>query len=77
EWAERYRPGRRERMLLASHEGPSRMFTRHLAAVLVLPGLADRAAYLRAIAFPQRSYLRARGLTGGSHAQRALRRVFH
>jgi hypothetical protein len=76
EWAERYRPGRRERLLLASHEGPARMFTRHLAAVVVLPGVADRVAYARAIAFPQRIYLRARGLTGGSHAKRALQRMF-
>ena len=42
EWAERYRPGRKERMLLASHEGPSRMFTRHLAAVVVAPGVVSR-----------------------------------
>jgi hypothetical protein len=76
EWAERYRPGRRERMLLASHEGPSRMFTRHLTAVVVLPTMSDRFAYLRAIAFPQPSYLRARGLTGRGHAQRALQRLF-
>jgi Uncharacterised nucleotidyltransferase len=76
EWAFRYRPGRMDRVLLASHLGPARAFTRHAAAVVVLPGAGARLAYLRAIATPQRSYLEARGLTVGSNAQRALRRLF-
>ncbi len=76
EWAARYQPGRRARLLLAAHEGAGRAFTRHLASLLVLPGTADRLAYARAIAFPQPAYLRARGMTAGAHASRAMRRVF-
>jgi hypothetical protein len=75
EWAHRYRASRTERLLLAAHEGPGRAFTRHVAAIVVLPGIADRAAYARAIAFPQRDYLAARGMTLGSHAKRAWNRL--
>ena len=45
EWAHRYEPTRLDRLLLAAHEGPARMFTRHLAAIVVLPGVAERARY--------------------------------
>ena len=76
EWAERYAPSRGERLLLAAHEGPARAFTRHAAAVVVIPGVRDRAAYLHAIAFPQRSYLRARMMSTGDHVRRAARRIF-
>jgi len=75
EWAHRHRPSRTDRLLLAAHEGPGRAFTRHVAAIVVLPGIADRAAYARAIAFPQRDYLKARGMTLGSHAKRAWNRL--
>ena len=51
------------------------MFTRHLAAIVVLPGVAERARYAGAIAFPQRSYLEARGSSVGRHAKRAVTRV--
>jgi hypothetical protein len=60
-WARSYRPDRLERVLLASHLGPTRAYTRHAAALLVVPGLAGRLAYLSAIAWPQRAYLEARG----------------
>ena len=76
EWAERFTPSRLDRLLLASHEGPARAFTRHLAALVVLPGVEPRAAYLRAIAMPQRAYLDARGLSAGGNARRAFRSVF-
>jgi hypothetical protein len=75
EWAFRYEPTRRERLLLAAHKGPARAFTRHLAAVLVVSGTGDRLAYVRAITFPQREYLEARGMTLRSHAQRAWSRI--
>ena len=75
-WAERYEPTRIDRLLLHAHEGPARMFTRHLAAVVVLPTTAARASYLQAIAFPQPAYLRARGVSGRHHVQRAVRRMF-
>jgi hypothetical protein len=75
EWAFNYEPTRTDRMLLAAHEGPARAFTRHLAAVLVLDGSGERFAYVRAITFPQRSYLEARGMTVRSHATRAWNRM--
>jgi Uncharacterised nucleotidyltransferase len=74
-WAKLYRPSRTDRMLLASHEGPARAVTRHLAAVVVLSGVADRLAYVRAISFPQPEYLRARGISTTDHARRAWRRI--
>jgi hypothetical protein len=75
DWAERYVPSRRERLLLAAHEGPARAFTRHLAALVVLPGVRDRVSYANAIARPGREYLEARGMTVGSHLGRAWRRI--
>ncbi len=74
-WARQYEPDRRSRFLLASHEGAARSFTRHLAALIVLPDARDRLAYARAIAFPQRSYLEARGLSAKSHVKRAVDRI--
>jgi hypothetical protein len=76
DWADAYAPNRMERLLLASHEGPARAFTRHLAAIIVLPNLADRFRYARAIAVPQASYLRVRHLSPATHLQRATRRIF-
>ena len=75
EWADRYVPSRRDRLLLAAHDGPARAFTRHLAALVVLPGVRDRVAYATAIALPRREYLQARGMTARSHIGRAWRRV--
>lgn len=75
EWAARYSPSRREQLLLTSHEGTGRAFTRHLAALVVLPGWEPRWAYARAIALPQPEYLRVRGLTPRSHAARAWERM--
>jgi hypothetical protein len=72
-WADSYVPGRRERAILEAHLAPNRAHARHLAALRVLPGLADRAAYLRALAWPQRSYLEARRFTRGSFVRRAGR----
>ena len=76
EWAEHYTPTRTQRMLLASHVGPARAFTRHLAAIVVLPDTRTRLRYARAIARPQPEYLRARGMTPVQHVQRAARRIF-
>ena len=76
EWAARYQPGPRQRLLLAAHEGSGRAFTRHLASLVVLPGWGQRVAYARAIAFPQPEYLEARGMTTRSHASRAFHRIF-
>jgi hypothetical protein len=75
EWASKHTPTRADRLLLSAHEGPARAFSRHVAAVFVLPGVHDRLAYLGAIVLPQRSYLEARGLSVRSHATRAWRRL--
>jgi hypothetical protein len=75
DWARRHRPSFLERLLLASHLGPARAYTRHASALLVLRGVRARAAYLRAIAFPQSDYLAARHLTNRSHVGRIWRRL--
>ena len=75
EWARRYEPTRRDRFLLASHTGPARSFTRHAAAIVVIPDMAMRLEYLRAVAWPQRSYLAARSMTPVEHASRAMKRL--
>jgi hypothetical protein len=74
EWAQRYRPNRRERLLLSAHEGAGRAFSRHLASLVVLPGVSARLAYAHAIALPQPEYLRARSMTVRSHVARAVHR---
>ncbi|MFI5047440.1 MAG: nucleotidyltransferase family protein, partial [Acidimicrobiia bacterium] len=71
DWAQRFAPSRREQVLLAAHEGPARAFSRHLAAIAVLPGVRDRVAYATAIALPRPEYLHARGMTARSHVTRA------
>jgi hypothetical protein len=75
EWARRYEPTRRDRWMLAWHEGPARAFTGQIAALLVLRGAEPRLAYLRAIMFPQRSYLAARGLSVTGHFRRGWDRI--
>ena len=75
EWARRFEPNAYQRRMLAWHEGPARAFTRQVAAVLVLRGTAARLAYLRAIMFPQRSYLAARGFSATGHFRRAWNRI--
>jgi len=71
-WARNYEPDRRSQRLLSAHQGSGRMFTRHLAALEVLDGWGNRLAYLRAIAFPSATYLKARGLTPAVHIRRAI-----
>jgi hypothetical protein len=75
EWAFRYQPSRTDRLLLGAHTGPARAFTRHAAALVVLPTMRDRLGYLHAIALPQREYLEARGMSWKSHVERTWRRV--
>ena len=65
-WARNFTPDRQAQRLLDSHHGTARSFTRQLTALRVLPTLRDRCAYATAIAFPQRSYLEARGLSSRS-----------
>jgi hypothetical protein len=74
-WARCFRPTPLDRLLLASYRGPARGFTSKAAATLVVPGVTDKLAYLRALATPQRAYLEQRGLSPGGHWRRALARV--
>jgi Uncharacterised nucleotidyltransferase len=75
EWASRFEPNRYQRLMLSWHEGPARAFTGQLAALFVLRGTSTRLAYLRAIMFPQRSYLVARGFSARGHFRRAWNRI--
>jgi hypothetical protein len=60
EWARGFRPKTIDRLLLASYQRPARGFTAHGAALLVVPGITGKLAYLRAIALPQRAFLERR-----------------
>ncbi len=73
DWARSYVPARRELQLLDSHVAPNRAHLRHLAALRVLPSTRDRAAYLRAIVWPDRQYLEARGFTRRGFTRRGVR----
>jgi Uncharacterised nucleotidyltransferase len=72
EWARGFRPRTIDRLLLASYRGPARGFTAHGTAVLVVRGITDKLAYLRAVALPQRSYLERRGLSRRGFWHRAI-----
>src|SRR5262249_43758182 len=74
-WARSFEPTRAQRWMLTWHEGPARAFTRKAAAVFVLDGLHERVAYVRAITFPQRAYLQARGFNSAGHFRRAWDRM--
>jgi hypothetical protein len=75
EWARAYRPTRMDRLLLSAHSGRRRAYSRHVAALVVIPGISSKLDYLRAVAFPQQSYLEARRLSSTQHAKRAMRAV--
>jgi hypothetical protein len=75
-WARDFTPGPTDRVLLASYRGAARGFTSQAAALLVVPGISDKLAYLRAIATPQRTYLERRGLSPGGHWRRAVARLW-
>ena len=72
EWARAHRSGRLDRLLVASHLGRARAHTRHGVALIVVSGVRARLAYLRAIAWPQRAYLDARGMTRRGFLARPL-----
>ena len=72
EWAEGYEAGLRERVCLRSYLTAAHSYSRPAASLLVIPGVRPRLRYLRALVFPQRSYLRSRGWDLRAHARRAL-----
>jgi hypothetical protein len=67
--------GRRDRILLSTYRGRGRGYTSQLAGTIAVPGLRAKAAYLFALALPQRSYLRARGYSLISFMRHAIQRV--
>ena len=57
-WATAYRPDHHERRALAAYTDPHGGYSaRSAAALRAVPGVRDKAAYLRALAFPARDYL--------------------
>jgi hypothetical protein len=78
EWADAYRVTTFDRFVLASYRGRARGYTRQAASLLMLRGFSDRAAYVRALAFPSAEYRTARGLDRfgllGAGARKARRR---
>jgi hypothetical protein len=57
-WATTYRPDHVERRALAAYTDPHGGYSaRSAAALRAVPGVRDKAAYLRALAFPARDYL--------------------
>lgn len=75
DWADRFRPSRRDRWLMASYHGRARGYTRQLGSLLALAGWRDRTAYLRALAFPQPEYRAARRLGWSGLLGAGLRRA--
>jgi hypothetical protein len=77
-WAMAYQPDRRAQRALAAYTDPSGGYpARSLAAVRAVPGLRDKGAFLRALAFPTREYLdpRHRGrVDRWRHGARAVMR---
>jgi hypothetical protein len=77
EWAQRYRPSRRDRALMAAAHGPARGYTSQLTSFVAIPGIRARVAFARAVLWPSREYRTARGLGPlgliGSGATRARR----
>lgn len=61
-WAERERPSRQDLRRLRPYASDARSgyAVRAIATVSALPGLADRAAYVGALLFPDRAYVRGR-----------------
>jgi hypothetical protein len=60
-WAVEFQPGRRDRSFLAVYTGADPTYAaKSFAAVRALPGLRDKAAFVFALALPQRSYVEQR-----------------
>jgi hypothetical protein len=64
-WAQRYEPDRAEQRALDAYlEGDRRYAAKAVASLRVLPGLAAKAAYLRAVALPRRDFIANRRAGG-------------
>jgi hypothetical protein len=64
-----------DRALMWTYRGAGRGYTSQLAGALALRGLADKVAYLSALARPQPSYLRSRGWSPRRYLGHAARKV--
>ncbi len=73
QWARARRSRLAERLFLRSYRGSGSGYHNHLSVLFALRDAGDRVAYARAIALPQRSYLKARHRTALTHAAHALR----
>ncbi|HET9441888.1 MAG TPA: nucleotidyltransferase family protein [Acidimicrobiales bacterium] len=75
-WAHGFEPDARERASLAAYmdTGFASYPAQAAAALRAIPGWVDRAAYLRAMAMPDRSYLQARD---GGYLRRLARGARH
>jgi hypothetical protein len=74
-WAQDLRPSALDRQLLRASIAEHRSYTRHLAALMTVPGVGAKRRYLSAILHPGPEYLDARGWTQRSHIARALSRL--
>lgn len=71
-WAQRYQPDARERRALAPYLGSRRTWeAKAFASLRVIPGVADKVAFLRALTVPERAVIEAR--PSGGHVGRWAR----
>ena len=77
DWAERHHAPAYDRLLITAARGRARGYTAGVTTLLAVPGVRDRAAYLRAVLAPSPEYRTARGLGSfalvGSGTRRARR----
>jgi len=66
---------RRDRVFLASYRGGGRGYLRNLAAPIAIRGLGNKVRYVRSVAFPDPTYLGARGATRQSFVREAWAKV--
>jgi hypothetical protein len=72
-WAEQYRPDSFERRALHVYRSAERSYAAQVAAGLfAVRGVRSRAAYVRALLLPHRSYLRGRDATYWRRARRGV-----
>ncbi len=72
-WARSYRPGLGERLVLDAHRRAGYVYWRQLVGVAVVSGRGARLDYLRALLWPQATYLADRSWSLGRHLRRAIR----
>lgn len=76
-WAAEYVPSRREEHWLGLHTQSNKTFAAQALATLpVLPGVRDKAAYLRALVLPDRRYTADRHSSAFSRVRYGVKEVF-